>query len=149
MSREFAQYEMRKSKCPVCGSRNKLFTGFVDKQTKDKVGYSITCCNCGGVKEFFKDNTKNGLTPIYTRDEYEPSIQRCFQLSLCTHKDDCSLYGTSCKKLSAGCYGDCVNCSHCNDDCNSNDSIINTNGNQCSSNMNHMEVHVHNTPRFL
>ena len=148
MSREFAQYEMRKSKCPVCGSRNKLFTGFVDKQTNDKVGYSITCCNCGGVKEFFKDKTKNGLTPIYTRDEYKPSIQRCFQLSLCTHKDDCPLYGTSCKKLSTGCYGDCVNCNQC-DDSNSNGLNRYTDGNNCPCDMNQMEVHVHNTPRFL
>lgn len=152
MSREFAQYEMRKSKCPVCGCRNKIFTRFVDKQTREKVGHTITCCNCGGVKSFFKDVTKNGLTPIYTSDEFEPDLQRCFQLSGCPHKTDCKLYGTSCEKLASGCFGDCVNCTDQNcgtGDC-SNDGSSSDSNNACNGALeNPLNVHIHNTPRFL
>lgn len=150
--REFAQYEMRKAKCPVCGCRNKLFTRFVDKVTGKKVGFSITCCNCGGVKEFFKNHTKKGLTPIYTREECQPTIQRCFQFMKCEHTD-CPLYGTSCKKLASGrCFGNCIDCEDENcgtEDCGSKNALNSNNGYNSTLNENPLEVHVHNTPRFL
>ena len=145
--REFAQYEMRKTKCPVCGCRNKIFTSLVDKMTKEKVGYTITCCNCGYVGNFFKDHTKNGMNPPYTN--VEPAFQRCFQPSFCPKKD-CALYGTSCSKLMTGCYGDCVNCTdmNCNDGC-CNDSEHENDSNNKNILENKVSVHIHNTPRFL
>lgn len=153
--REFAQYEMRKAKCPVCGCRNKLFTRFVDKITGEKVGFTCTCCNCGGVKEFFKNHTKKGLTPIYTRDEIKPTIQRCFQFMKCEHKE-CALYGTSCNKLASGkCFGNCIECVDKDCDtgnCSDTNNALNSN-NGCSTSIKNMsnplEVHIHNTPRFL
>ena len=150
--REFAQYEMRKSKCPICGCRNKLFTRFTDKVTNDKVGYTITCCNCGKVQSFFKDVTKNGTTPIYTRKEYQPTLQRCFQLSGCSKNKECPLYGTSCDKLHNGCYGNCVECdgSSCETGNCKNDGNSNGNSSDNSTDIiNRMSVHIHNTPRFL
>lgn len=87
--REFEKYEMFKTKCPVCGSKNKVHTELMNRQDKF-VGYSLKCCNCGGYKQFLLDYDTNGKEQMLP---YKNGKQRCIQPSYCPRKD-CPLYGT-------------------------------------------------------
>lgn len=87
--REFEKYEMFKSKCPVCGSKNKVYTELMSITDKF-VGYSLKCCNCGNYKQFILDHHSNGK--IYNTPN-KNGKQHCIQMSYCPKKD-CPLYGT-------------------------------------------------------
>ena len=87
--REFEKMEMFKIKCPVCGSKNKVHTELMNKDSKF-VGYSLKCCNCGNYNQFLLDHDTNGKE---NNLPYSQGLQRCIQPSFCPRKD-CALYGT-------------------------------------------------------
>lgn len=87
--REFEKYEMFKTKCPVCGSKNKVHTELMNNYNKF-VGYSLKCCNCGNYNQFLLDYETNGKM---SKIPYKNGKQRCIQPSYCPKKD-CPLYGT-------------------------------------------------------
>ena len=87
--REFEKYEMFKTKCPVCGSKNKVHTELMNYHNKF-VGYSLKCCNCGNYNQFLLDYDTNGTK---NKVPYKDGTQRCIQPSYCPRKD-CPLYGT-------------------------------------------------------
>ena len=87
--REFEKYEMFKTKCPVCGCKNKVHTELMNINNKF-VGYLLKCCNCGNYNQFLLDHTTNGKEKDIP---YKNGIERCIQPSYCPKKD-CPLYGT-------------------------------------------------------
>lgn len=86
--REFEKYEIYKTKCPVCGSKNKVHTELINIRGKF-AGYSLKCCNCGNYNQFLLDYETNGKEGLYP---YKNGKQRCIQPSYCP-RTDCPLYG--------------------------------------------------------
>lgn len=108
--REFAKFEQIKSKCPVCGCRNKVQTPLYEKKEDigvivftdhkghnwdKRIGYSIKCCNCGRYTKFLVDNTTNG-NPIPDTEHLVSGESECIMMSYCKTGKACPLYG-SCK----------------------------------------------------
>jgi len=127
--REFEKYEMFKTKCPVCGSKNKVHTELMNIND-NFAGYSLKCCNCGNYNQFLLDHHTNGRVIQWP---YKNGKQRCIQFSYCPRKD-CALYGT------------------CNLDCDSVDFEENEQNN-CVPGDDEVDntaiIEVVNTPRFL
>ena len=89
--REFELFEINKAKCPVCGSRNKIYTELLDWNTKHHIGYTLKCCHCGNFKEFFNEHESNGNIPSSPHPRAISGEQKCFQHAFCPHTD-CKLY---------------------------------------------------------
>ena len=89
--RIFEKYEMRKQKCHICGSRNKVHTELLNRQGKF-VGYTLKCCNCGRVDTFFLDYKTNGCPFVQREHDYIEGKDRCIRSSYCP-KTNCRLYG--------------------------------------------------------
>lgn len=89
MSRKFAKSEIIRQKCSICGSKNKLYTEII--YSGIHYGYMLTCCNCGHVDIFMKENTDPSgiLGSIYHKGK-----EQCIQLTTC-HNKECRYYGKS------------------------------------------------------
>jgi hypothetical protein len=120
--REFEKFEIFKTKCPVCGSRNKVHTEIMNAD-KELVGYSLKCCGCGNYNQFLLDYITNGKRK---KLPYINGEEICIQPSYCP-KVDCPLY----KK--------CKDKPDKNPRPTRNKEEINTN----------MDIHVFNKPKFL
>ena len=90
--REFENFEQIKMKCPICGSRNKIYTELIDVKHKTHRGYTIKCCHCGWFGEFYNSHEKNGSD---CKDCQNTIVgrQKCYRWTFCPHKD-CRLYNT-------------------------------------------------------
>lgn len=88
MPREYEMIvEIPKSKCPDCGSKNKIKTDFVDQNHK-YVGYQLKCCMCGHITNHFNEHSYNGTGH---RPKLKIVKEQCLRKSFCPHKD-CKLY---------------------------------------------------------
>ena len=90
--REFEDREMVKSKCIICGCKNKLHTELLNRSRKF-IGYKLTCCACGNSNDFMLNYKENGIPTPEPIDVYMMGKQKCIQPSYCPRKD-CKLYGT-------------------------------------------------------
>ena len=88
--REFAKIEILGYKCHTCGCKNKMYTNLLNPATGVKLGYSLTCCNCGEILKFYND-TVDTLSAINSNTIAGQSY--CIQPNFCPHKE-CPLYGT-------------------------------------------------------
>lgn len=89
--REFANQELFRMKCPICGCLNKKYVPIMYKHVQ--FGYAIHCCNCGHVEQFIEP--PKSLGGLYNGHFMagEEKEQRCYALNECPHKN-CLLYGT-------------------------------------------------------
>lgn len=115
--REFEKWEMANMKCPICGCRNKIHTQLISPQTNEFVGYTVKCCACGHLTEFFNEHKSNGFSE---RPDYIPGPQRCIKRMFCPHRD-CMLYNTH-GQFQPNCVCDC--CKRKKKKCLPNDTTV-------------------------
>lgn len=112
--RFYEDSELLRQKCWFCGSKNKLVTDILLK--KEKVGYSVRCCNCGHIDDhiFPWDDTKN--TKQYLDKKTKLGTATCMQSSFCPYKN-CPHYNPKKEENDNNfvCTGNCKSCIHCKD----------------------------------
>lgn len=89
--REYEKYEIVKTKCSVCGCKNKVHTELLDNKNTF-VGYSLKCCACGHINTFYLDMEKNGTKEPR---RYFQGKETCMMSSYCPRRNECKLYTNS------------------------------------------------------
>lgn len=87
--REFAETEMVREKCHICGCKNKLVIPLSNKNT---IGIAIRCCNCGRTINYINPERVPYVMDFIHGNIYAKS-PTCIQESYCPHTK-CELYGT-------------------------------------------------------
>ena len=78
MAREFSKSEIIRQKCSICGIKNKKFTELLYDNKMS--GYRLTCCNCGHVDTFYKDDSFSDTI------KFDKGREVCIQVTTCKYK---------------------------------------------------------------